>query len=235
MSEYENLLKYIEVSGKNTLSFVLDDDTVNIYGQIYNNVNILKMKVLSSVEFDTYEEFMELVKEDPNFEVSISHIGDVTPLDVNVITRLKHITIFDKDCDYLDIIEDKMTPLSKKYEPVNYYDEDGNLLYVLELEKLWFENNVMYNLDVIDCNESVLIKLIYGDVYTNFIKVNFDIPSEIVAFNIHKSKNGKCERGNLVYDASPECVGFYNSQRPKYIINILELLNESNIRLTFNL
>jgi len=235
MLEYENLLRYIEVIGKNTLSFILDDDTVNVYGQTYENVNILKLKVLGPYEFNDYDGFIELTKQDPNFEVSISHIGEVTPLDVNIITRMKHITIFDKNCDYLDIIEDKMTPLRKTYDPVDYHDEAGKVLYTLTLERVWFngKDKDMYHLDVVDHTESVLIKLIYGDIYTSFINIDFNKPDDITAYRI-TSKNSN-RKGTLLYDANVADMGVVSQHCPSYIINILELLNEHNIRFTFNL
>lgn len=239
MASNMQLLKYIEVTGPNTLVLNLDEDSVKIVGEVYDNISIIKMKVLSDHKFNTEEEFLELIHQNPNLEISITHI-DINELDVSIITKFKHITVYDKNEDFIEV-NNKINISVHNYPTAHYYDDNGNVLYELDLEKSWIPNTDrnMYTLKLVDFANKKLFVITYGDLHDWYEQhVDFNNCTTLICYDYYyKTK----QITNVYYDRTEygiyemETVQSLPIEKSKYILNVLELLTENNIKLTFDL
>ena len=214
----------IDILKDNYITLVLDNNTVNIDNEIFENVNFIKMQILTSRPIPNLESLYEFVSRTPNFEVNVKYIN-VGKLDVGIITRFNNIKLSNTDDEFIDTIK-KDVPVKTELGSAPVYDENGIIMFTMRLFRNYLESNDLteYILNIKYNNYD--ISLVYGDVNDKKIKIDFNQFSDISI--VVMSANGK------PYELSWDVFDPYCDTQTNSDLNVLfKLINANSINLAF--
>ena len=205
----------------NNITLILDDNTVSVDTEFFQNVNFVKMQILTSALITNVDNLRAFIKKHPNFEVMIKQIN-MEKLGVGIITPFKDIKFMNEDDVYIDKI--------KRDEPVrtllgleSIYDEQNNLVFTMELHRNYLESEDTYEYIINVKYDQYDISLVYGDVNNRKLVIDFNKYDDASFYII--SPNG------VPHDMNIDSYDDYAIPEP--VKNIIRLINAQSVELAF--
>lgn len=209
----------IDILKNNEINLVLDNTSITVDEETFNNVNFIKMKVLTQRPINSNEDLIKFASSHPNFEVIVIQI-DLKKLDVGIITRFNNIKISNVDDDFVDVLK-KDNPVKIFLGSEKVYDDNGEY-FTMELYKNYLESENTHEYIVRLLYGVYDINLTYGDVNNKNIPINFDQYYDIYITGI--SRNGQ------PYEMLS---GVLECSLPKYIDDVIKLINVESVKCAF--
>lgn len=215
------LNKEIDFLGNNEITLNLDDDTVIIDEDTYENTNFIKMKILHNGNIANMNDLEILLENKPNIDVMIKQIN-MNKLSMGIIIRLNKLNICSSN-DYIDFIKSQNpAKVSTKYTTL--YEEEGQKAYDVSLCHTYLEYDNLSEYTITFRSDQHYLVLSYGDIRDKHCKIDLN-NYKIVDYG----KNNDDYKSIISTFCEPEI----REQYSYYVNRILRLVNRESLILMF--